>query len=97
MDPRMASISGGCNPEPRTGSDPFRIQSVRKGNTVSGTPEPEGAGDSEEEIAPSPNMRRVLTRIQGWKMASPGGGSSAVSGPASHSKEGAAQKKHRST
>ena len=101
-DPRTTSVSGGRNPEPHTGSDPSPIQSVRKGNTVSrtprsGTPEPGGPGDSEEEIAPSPNMRRVFTRLQDRKMASPRGGSSAVSGPVSHSKEGAAEKKHRCT
>ena len=56
----------------------------------SGTLEAEGAGDYEEEIAPSPNMRMVLTRLHDLKMASPGGGSSTVSGPANHSKEGAA-------
>ena len=99
-DPRTASVSGGQNPEQLTKSDLSPIQSVRNENTISGTPrsgtpEPEGAGDSEEEIAPSPNMRRVLTRQQEWKMASSGGGSSAISGPTSHSKEGAALKKHR--
>ena len=94
-DPRTTLVSGGRNPEPHTGSDPSPIQSVRKGNTVSrmprsGTLEAEGAGDYEEEIAPSPNMRMVLTRLHDRKMASPGGGSSTVGGPANHSKEGAA-------
>ena len=101
-DPHTTSISRGRNPEPRTGSDPSPIQSIRKGNTVSGTPrsvtpEVEGARDSEEEIAPSPNMRRVLMRLQNRKNTSPGGGSSAVSGLGNHLKEGAAQKKHRSS
>ena len=67
MDPRIAL--GGQNPEQRTGSDPSPIQSVQKGNAVfgtpgSGTPRAEGAGDSEDEIAPSPNMRKVVTRRQ---------------------------------
>ena len=101
-DPRTTSISCGRNPESRTGTAPSLIQSVWKGNTIFGTPRfgtPEGerAGDSEEEISPSPNMRRVFTRLQDWKNASPRGGSSAVRSLGSHLKEGAAQKKHRSS
>ena len=70
-----------------------------EGGPVSGTlgsrmPHAEGGRDSEEKIAPSPNMRRMVTRLQ---KASPGGGSSAVSLPDSHSKEGAAPKKPRSS
>ena len=54
----------------------------------------EGAGDSEVEIAPALNIRRVRTQLQ---RASKGGGSSAANNPCSHAKEGAAQKKHRSS
>ena len=54
----------------------------------------EGAGDSEEEVAPSPNMRRMLTRLQ---RGSEAGRSSAANNPNNHTKEGAAQKKHRSS
>jgi len=60
----------------------------------SGTPRAEGASDSEDEIAPSPNMKRVLTRLQ---RALEAGGSSAANSLGSHMKEGAAQKKHRSS
>ena len=93
-DPRTASISGGQNPEQCTGSDHSPLRSVRRGSTVSGTPgsgtpRAEGAGDSEDEVAPSPNMRRMLTRLQ---KASPEGGSSAVTGLGSHQKDEAAQK-----
>jgi len=59
-----------------------------------GTPRVEGAGDSEDEIALSPNMRRVLRRLQ---RASEVGGSFAANSPGSHTKEGVAQKKHRSS
>ena len=48
------------------------------------------ARDSEEEIAPSPNMRRVFIRLQERRLLTPGGGSSAISGPASQSKDGTA-------
>ena len=91
-DPRTASISGGQNPEPHVRNDPSPIQSVRKGNTIFGTPEGEG---SEEEITPSPNMKWVLTRLQDRKNALPEGGSSAISGPDNHLKEGvSAQSPH---
>ena len=95
------SISGGWNPEPPVRSDPSPIQIVRKGNTIFGmprseTPEGKGAGDSQEEIAPSPDKRRVLTRLQDRKNTLPRGGSSAVNDPGSHL-EGAAQRKHRSS
>ena len=76
------TASGGQNSEHHTGSDPSPIQSVWRGSTVSGTPgsrtpRAERAGDLEDKIAPSPNTRRMLTRLQ---KASPEGGSSAVNG-----------------
>ena len=37
---------------------------------VNRTPRAEGTGDSEEEVEPSPNVRRTLTRMQ--HVASPG-------------------------
>ena len=95
-------MSCGRNLEQHTGSDPYPIQSVWKEKTVSGTPRSEtpdleGVNDSKEEIALASNMRRVLTRLQERKMASPGGGSSAISRVASHSKDEAASKKHCTT
>ena len=64
------------------------------GTPHSGTLRVEGACNSEEEVAPSPNMRRMLTQLQ---RVSEAGGSSAANSPSSHTKEGAAQKKHRSS
>ena len=49
-DPRTTSISGGQNPEQRTGSDPSPLRSIRKGSTVSGTPVPEHHGQKEQGI-----------------------------------------------
>jgi hypothetical protein len=53
--------------------------------------------ETDEELAPSPNVRRAFTRLQEKKLLTPGGGASAISGPASHSREGTASKKHRTT
>ena len=64
------------------------------GTPHSGTLRAEGAGDLDEEVVPSPNIMRMLTRLQ-W--VSEAGGSSAVNNPSSHTKEGAAQKKHMSS
>src|ERR1700738_1161996 len=69
-DPRTASLSGGRNPEQGTGSDPSPVRSIRMGTvsgtpgTVSGTPgtgtpRTERAADSDDEVAPPPNMRGV--------------------------------------
>ena len=106
-DPRTTSVSCGRNRERTTGSDPSSGQSSRKEKKASGTArsksgdgireDPSAAGDSEDEIAPSPNMRRVFTRLQERHFLTPGGGSSAISGPASHPKDGTALKKHRTT
>ena len=98
-DPWATLSSGRRDPVQHLGDDQSPPRSVRMGNTVSGTPRSgtprvEGAGDSEEDIAPSPNMRRVLTRLQ---RASEMEGSSAANSPGSHTKEGAAQKKHWSS
>ena len=72
QDPRTAS--GGQHPERPTGSNPAPSLSIRRG-TVSGTPgsrapPAEETGDSEEEVAPSPNLKRAFTRLQ--SKASPG-------------------------
>jgi len=85
-DPR--TTSGGHHPEQHAGSDLTPILSIRR-SAVSGTPgfrtpRAEETGDSEDEIALSPNMRRALTRLQ--NKASPGT-SSLVSGVDSHWKE----------
>jgi hypothetical protein len=53
--------------------------------------------ESEEELAPSPNMRRVFTRLQEIRLLTPGGGASAISRPASQPKDGTASTKHRTT
>ena len=106
-DPRTASVSCGRNREQTTGSDPSPGQSSWKEKKASGTvrsgsgdrsgEDPAAAGDSEEEIAPFPNMRRVFTRLQERRLLTPGGGSSAISGPASQIKDGMASKKHCTT
>ena len=72
-DPRTTSVSCGRNRDRTTGSDPSPVQSSRKEKKASGTSrsgsrdgpgeDPSAAGNSEEEIAPSPNMRRVFTRL----------------------------------
>ena len=106
-DPRTTSVSCGRNRERPTGSDPSPGQSSRKEKKAFGAArsgsgdgsgeDPDVAGDSEEEIAPSPNMKRVFTRLQERRLLTPGGGSSAISGLASESKDGTAPKKHRTT
>jgi hypothetical protein len=101
-DPRATSVSTGRNRERATGGDPSSVQRPRKERKASGSgdgsgEDPSYAGDSEEEIVPSPNVRRAFTRLQERRLLTPGGGSSAISGPASHSKDGTASKKHRTT
>ena len=73
-DPRTTSVSCGRNRERTTGSDPSPVQSSPKEKKASGaarsgsgdgsSKDPPAAGNFEEEIAPSPNMRRVFTRLQ---------------------------------
>jgi hypothetical protein len=91
-DPRIAS--GGQHSEHPVGSNPALSPSIRR-STLSGTPgsrtpQAEETGDSEDEIAPSPNMRRALTR--GQAKASPGS-SSLVGGLDRDWKERATPKK----
>ena len=98
-DPRTTPSSGHGNPVQHLGDDQSPPLSVRMGTPVAGIPHSgsrraEGASDSEEEVAPSPNMRRMLTRLQ---RGSGAGGSSAANNPSSQTKEGATQKKHRSS
>ena len=57
-----------------------------------GTPKAEETGDSEDEVAPSPNMRIMLTRLQ--HVVSPGA-SSLVGGLDDSYKERATPKKPR--
>ena len=52
---------------------------------------------SDEEITLSPNMRKIFTRLQKRRLLTPGGGSSAISGPASQSNDRTALKKHCTT
>ena len=93
-DPRTAS--GGQHLEHPAGSDPAPIPSIRRsavsGTPGSRTPRAKETSDSEEEIAPSPNMRRAFTRLQ--TKASPG--SSSLVGGLDHDwKERATPKKPR--
>lgn len=102
MDLRTTLVLRNKNPKQHTGSDPSLIQNIQKEKTGfetprSKTPDLKGARGYQEEMAPSPNTRLVLTRLQERKMASPTGCSSAIKGPANHSKDGAASKKHRTT
>ena len=88
-DPWTTSVSCGRNKEGTTRSDPSPGNRSRKKKHVSGTArsgsgdglgeDPAVVDDSEEEITPSPNMRRVFTRLQERRLLTPGGGSSAVS------------------
>jgi hypothetical protein len=93
-DPRTAL--GRQHSEHLAGSDLGPISSMRRSaisrTPGSRTPRAEETGDSEDEIAPSPNMRRALTRLE--NKASPGT-SSLVSGLDSHWKEGTTPKKPR--
>ena len=90
------SARSGCGQLPNP--DRGRASGTAQSGSGDGTGEdPSAAGDSEDEIAPSPNMRRVFTRLQERHFLTPGGGSSAISGPASHPKDGTALKKHRTT
>ena len=64
-DPR--TTSGGQHSQQPAGSNLAPSSSIRRG-TVSGTPgsrapPAEETGDSEEEVAPSPNLRRAFTRL----------------------------------
>ena len=66
MEPELPLCS--CPPEPQTGTDLAQTPTSRR-NPVSGTPgdrtpRAEETGDFEDEVAPSLNMRRVLTRWQ---------------------------------
>jgi hypothetical protein len=93
-DPRTAS--GGQHLEHPVESNPALSSGIRRG-TVSGTPgsrtpRAEETGDSEDEVIPSPNMRRAFTRMQA--KASPGS-SSLVGGLDRDWKERATPKKPR--
>jgi hypothetical protein len=93
-DPRTAL--GGQHSEHLAGSDPAPIPSIRRsavsGTPGSRTPRAEETGNSEDEIAPFPNIRRAFTRLQ--NKASPGT-SSLVGGLDSHWKERTTPKKLR--
>ena len=55
-------------PEPPTRSNPAQTPTSRRNSTSQAngdkTPRAEATGDSEDEIARSPNTKRVLTRLQ---------------------------------
>jgi hypothetical protein len=87
------AASGGQHP---AGSNPALSSGIRS-STVSGTPgsrtpQAEETGDSEDEVVPSPNMRRALTRQQ--TKTSPGS-SSLIGGLDRDWKERATPKKPR--
>jgi hypothetical protein len=102
---RTTSISVGRNREEVVESDHSPRRSTRRKKKVlaarrSGSGDGLGedsSAETDEELAPSPNVRRAFTRLQEKKLLTPGGGASAISGPASHSREGTASKKHRTT
>lgn len=88
---QASSVSCGRNKERSRGSDRSPVQSSRKKKKVLGE-ECSGLGDglwegqsateeSEEEITPSSNMRKILTRLQERWLLTPKGGSSAINGP----------------
>jgi hypothetical protein len=102
---RTSSISCGRNMEEVVESDHSPRRSSRKKKKVlaarrSRSGDRSGEDSSvatDEEFAPSPNVRRAFTRLQERKLLTPERGVSAISGPASHSKDGTASKKHRTT
>jgi hypothetical protein len=102
---RTASISCGRNREEVAESDHSPRRSSRKKKNVlvarrSGSGDGSGedsSAETDEELALSPNVRRAFTRLQEISFLTLGRGVSAISGPASHSKEGTASKKHRTT
>jgi hypothetical protein len=57
----------------------------------------DSSAELEDELAPSPNVRRVFTMLQEKKLLTPGGGVSAINEPASHSKDETASKEYRTT
>ena len=94
QEPELPARSG--LPESPTGSHLAQTPTSRRTSSaqthVDRTPKEEGAGDSAEEINPSPNVRRVLTRLQ--HVASPGASSLSGGLDASY-KEKATPKKPR--
>ena len=68
------TVLGERHPEPHTGNNPTETPTSRwspvSRTPGTRTPRAQETRDSEDDIAPSPNMRRALTRLQ--KKASPG-------------------------
>ena len=52
------------------------------------------AVESDEEVTPSPSMRKIFTQLQERRLLTPGGGASGISGPTGQSKAGTSTKKH---
>jgi hypothetical protein len=101
---RFQSLAG-LNWEEVVESDHSPRRSSRKKNKVlaarfiglgDGSGE-DSLAETDEELAPSPNVKRAFTWLQEKRLLTPGGGASAISGPASHSKDGTTLKKHRTT
>ena len=109
---RITPTPSGQNREQTTESDQSPRQASRKKKKV---PTPEGssfndglweqtwpltANEFEEEVIPSPSMRKIFTRLPVRRLLTPGGGAFEISGqagPSSQSKAGTATKKHRTT
>ena len=85
-----------CPPELLTGNNLAQTPTSRRNPVFrtpgDQTPKAEKTGDFEDEVAPSPNMRRVLTRLH--KVASPGT-TSLIGGLDASYKEKATPKKPR--
>lgn len=58
---------------------------------------PSAAEESKEEVTPSPNMRKIFTRLHERRLLTPRGGASAINGQSNQPKEGKAAKKYRTT
>ena len=92
----LRTTSGGQHSQPPAGSNPAANPSIWKG-TVFGTPgfrapPTEETDDSDEEVAPSSNLRRAVTRLQ--SKVSPGC-SSLIGGLDTDGKERTTSKKPR--
>ena len=55
------------------------------------------AENFDEEVTPSPNIRKIFMRLRERRLMTPEGGVSAISGPANQLKDGTASKYHRTT
>ena len=96
-DCRATSASCGRKSERTAESDHSLRQSSRKKKVLAHSGSGDGpwegsaaAKESDEGITPSPNMRKIFTRLQECRLLTPGIGSSANNGPTSQAKDGTA-------